>query len=199
MPASERPRPQPSELVLMSAMQSYFSFGMSTLCGIPAITLLETEDDWRSIRRRAEVFAEFDLADWARVLLPVLDQFVAAAAGRVDRVFWRSLYKMNNDSGGPYVTGWINVLFPYLEGRGRRNDHALTWSQGMDRPFEGITLENFPGGWSCVPLAWQYPGTSIPTRLLGGFVGIAQDPGTRAVKPAIGWAVQTAARSAQPT
>lgn len=194
-----------SELVLMSAMKNYFDFKLLTRCGIPAITLLGTVDDWRAIQRRAEVFAEFDLADWVQVLLPVLDQFVAAAAGRADRGFWQSIYKQKGGSGGPYVTGWINVLFPYLDGGGgpfdriERNDYALTWSQDMDADFRGTTLGAFPRGLSHVPFVWKYLGTTIPMGLSGGFVGISQEPGTLAVRPAIGWAVQTAARSAPPT
>src|SRR5215510_13339889 len=196
-----------SELVLMSAMKSYFDLTMVTLCGIPAITLLGTVEDWRAIRRRAEVFAEFDLADWVKVLLPVLDQFVAAASGKVDLKFWRSIYKHSDQSGGPYVTGWINVLFPYLNKIDilkrpdyskidldalpsiSRNHYALCWKQDMDDEFSGTTLGVFPRGLSHVPLTWQYLGASIPMTLLGGFVGISQDPQTGAVRSAIGWAV----------
>jgi hypothetical protein len=196
-----------SELVLLSAMKNYFNFRLMTMCGIPAITLLGTPDDWRAIRRRAEVFAEFDLADWGRVLLPVLDQFVAAAAGHADRAFWQSIYKWKGGSGGPYVTGWINVLFPYLsylEGGGgplvkfMRNDYALTWSHDMDAPFRGTTVGAFPRGLSHVPVIWQYLNTTIPMTLSGGFVGISQDPRTLAVRPAIGWGVQTAPTDGQP-
>jgi len=188
-----------SELVLMSAMKSYFNFLLVTRCGIPTITLLGTVEDWRSIRRRAEVLAEFDLADWVAVLLPVLDQFVAAAAGSADREFWRSIYKQHHASGGPYVTGWINVLFPYLDGgapeRIRRNEYANRWLQDMDEEFCGATVGAFPRGLSHVPLTWDYQETLIPMRLSGGFVGISQDPQTRAVRPAIGWAVQDVSAS----
>ena len=129
-----------SELVLMSAMKSYFSILMMTLCGIPSITLLGSVEDWRAIRRRAEVLAEFDLRDWTAVLLPVLDELVAAAEGHADRSFWQSIYKENDQSGGPYVTGWINVLFPYLQNRKGnpiRNSKAFTWNHPSPRPASG--------------------------------------------------------------
>ena len=213
-----------SELVLMSAMRSYFDFLLVTRCGIPEITLLGTIDDWRAIRQRAEVFAEFDLADWVEALRPVLDQFVAAAEGRVDRAFWQSIYKVSSQSGGPYVTGWINALFPYLQdGSGaegddrftpaiRRNDEAYTWWQptevdagaaGADEvakaraiadAFRGPGLGAFPRALCQAPLTWDYLGTLLAMTLSGGFVGIAQDPATFAVRPAIGWAVSDAER-----
>lgn len=195
-----------SEIVLMSAMKSYFHFALCTLCGIPAITLLGSVADWQAIRHRAEVFAEFDLTDWGRVLLPVLDQFVKAAAGAPDRAFWQSMYKLHDESGGPYVTGWINVLFPYLDagvaldggdppnGGVVRNEHAFTWSRDS-ASAEGPTPSRFPSGLSRVPLAWNYLGTIFPMTLKAGFVGISQDRQTRAVQPAIGWAVHPAASS----
>lgn len=184
-----------SEVVLMSAMKNYFSYLMLTRCGIPQITLLGTVGDWQSIRRRAEMFAEFDLADWMSALLPVLDQFVKAAAGSADRTFWQSIYKERDDSGGPYVTGWINTLFPYLDsgstnGGPVRNDAAFTPPDNDDWP----TIGSFPRGLSCAPLVWEYLGTRYPMTLDAGFVGISQDPQTCAVRPAIGWAVHAVKR-----
>ena len=52
-----------SELVLMDAMQRYFSYEVSTLCGIPEVSLEGTPEDWRAIRRRAQALYEYDL-DW---------------------------------------------------------------------------------------------------------------------------------------
>jgi hypothetical protein len=184
----------------MSAMKSYFDFALMTMCGIPSVTLLGSVDDWRAIRRRAEVLSEFDLTDWVAALLPVLDQLVAAASGNADREFWRSIYKLHNASGGPYVTGWINVLFPYLDEGGpggiAPNPHALRlrWSLDGARGDSGPTLGTFPRGLSSVPFTWKYLGTPLRMTLAGGFVGISQDPQTRAVRPAIGWAVHEAAR-----
>ena len=210
-----------SELVLMNAMESYFDVRCATLCGIPEITLLGSVDDWRAIRQRAETFAEFDLGDWLKALLPVLDQFVAAADGLADPAFWRSMYKAYEVSGGPFVTGWINVLFPYLDNalpdqdrpykpRTVRNQEAYMWWQHIDpggthgqkrargRTWtsepHGPCLDGFPRGLTQVPLTWHYRGEPLSMTLFGGFVGISQDPETRTVRPAIGWAVSSAAR-----
>jgi hypothetical protein len=108
-----------SEIALMSAMRPYFNHRLTTLCGIPEITLLGTPDDWRSIRRRASVLSEFDLGWWCRALEPILDQFVAASTGSVDVEFWQSLFKLHAGSGGRWITGWTTALFPYIERGGR--------------------------------------------------------------------------------
>ncbi|MFT3770510.1 MAG: DUF4419 domain-containing protein [Minicystis sp.] len=186
-----------SEVVLMSAMRRYFQYEVLTLCGIPRITLLGTAADWRSIRKRAEVLAEFDLGWWTKALLPVLDQMVTAAAGKPDQAFWRSFYKWKDGSGGPYVSGWINVLFPYLQPAGEggiaappaRNASLAHWAAELDVPFGGSRPECFPVGLSKAPFLWRYLHDTFPMAFVGGFVGVSQDPESRALRPAIGWAV----------
>lgn len=187
-----------SEIVLFDALQAYFEYNVRSTCGIPQITLLGTSDDWLSIRRRVEVFTEFNLADWTRALLPVLDQFVAASRGAVDRAFWQSLHKYQSMSGDIFVTGWVNTLFPYLrahdDGTGkllpRWNSHVTDWQRGMGFPvYGGPERDDFPLGLSTAPFTWEYHGKTIAMAFLGGFVGVSQDQATGAVRPAIGWAV----------
>jgi hypothetical protein len=198
-----------SQIVLMSAMQPYFKYDVTTICGIPRITLLGTTDDWRAIRRRAEALAQYDLDRWIAALLPILDQFVAASAGDVDRDFWQSLYKLGGGSGGPYVSGWINTLFPYIKrypghagmhpGQLQVNEFAYRWEDAGDDDQKGPTSTRFPWGLSCAPFAWNYYLTDIPMEFLGGFVGVSQNPVTMAVRPAIGWAVRKTANASLAT
>lgn len=184
-----------SEIVLMAAMRHYFDYVLVTRCGIPQITLLGTVEDWRQIRRRTEALAEFDLEWWVRGLLPVLDQFVRSAEGKPDREFWRSFYKWNDESGGPFVSGWINAFFPYLEDRNLKapREQCLSRNEGIrGLVHEGIRTHMFPAGISIAPFVWDYLGTLIPMQLFAGFAGVSQDPHTLAVRPAIGWAVAEA-------
>lgn len=101
-------------VVLLDAVRSYFRYSTGSLCGIPEVTLEGTTGDWESLARRAEGFAEFGLGGWLEVLRPVLRQFVRASQGDVERSFWRSLYKFEEGSGSPWVTGWVLAFFPYL-------------------------------------------------------------------------------------
>jgi Domain of unknown function (DUF4419) len=192
-----------SQIVLMSAMQPYFHYDFTTLCGIPSITLLGMPDDWRAIRRRAEAFAQYDLESWISALRPILDQFVAASTGDVDRDFWQSVYKLGGGSGGPYVSGWINTLFPYIKryseesgkdaGELKVNEFAYRW-EGTSSDDEKLpTSSQFPWGLSRAPFVWHYYLTDFPMEFVGGFVGVSQNPETMAVRPAIGWAVRKTA------
>lgn len=60
-------------------MSSYFQYTFGSLCGIPAITLEGTAEDYQSIRRRVQALSEYDLSWWTEALLPVVDQFIQAA------------------------------------------------------------------------------------------------------------------------
>jgi hypothetical protein len=104
-----------SELMVMETFQAYFEYVLLAGCGIPAITLTGTVDDWKSIRNRAALFGGFGLEKWCRALDPVLAQFVAAAEGRPDTTFWRSFFRFNSGSGPSVMTGWVTVFFPYYK------------------------------------------------------------------------------------
>ena len=194
-----------SQIVLMSAMRPYFKYDVITLCGIPSITLLGTPGDWRAIRHRVEAFAQYDLERWIGALLPILDQFVAASAGNVDRDFWQSVYKLDGGSGGPYVSGWINTLFPYIKrypenalthsGELRVNEFAYCWEGASDDDRDRPRSTQFPWGLSRAPFGWNYCLTNISMEFIGGFVGVSQNPVTMAVRPAIGWAVRKTAEA----
>ena len=185
-----------SEVVLMDAMSPYFEYMVRTLCGFPEVTLLGTVEDWRSIRARVAALAEYDLGWWTSLLLPVLDRIVETAEGSPNLTFWRSMYQQGGGSGGPFVNGWVNVLFPYVLGRGgtvnTRNSKMCTWDEDRDFLLHGLNPDSFGAGVSKVAFKWDYHGAILDMDFLAGFVGIDLDPATNALRPAIGWGVRDA-------
>jgi len=180
-----------SEIVLMDTMKRYIDYWCITKCGIPEITLLGTVEDWEQICERALALSEFKCEEWIGALIVVLDEFVKAAKGNVNKSFWQRFYKLNDSSGGPYITGAINVFFPYIgKDASKPNTHMSTWQEDKIIWFGGgpATYE-IPMGLSLVPFTWDYYGRELPMQFIGGFVGTSQDQETLAVKPALGWAV----------
>lgn len=193
-----------SEVLVMDTFQAYFEYVMRFGCGIPSITLLGTVDDWRSVRQRAAMFAEFGLEAWTRALLPVLDELVRTAEGRVDRTFWRSFFRYESTSMGSELTGWMLTLFPYL--RTTSEQHPLvpnpflegwerTWHNAEKRKdwregFEGPSLAAIPGSIASAPVKFVdvRDGSAIMLRFVAGLFGVAQDS-AGALAPEFGWAV----------
>jgi hypothetical protein len=180
-----------SHITLMSICQHYFEYRMMGGCGIPWIELLGTVQDWVHLREKAEGLREFGIAseerglthfrEWIECLLPLLDQFVAAAQGRPDIAFWGSVCNENAGSGerGAPMTGWIQGLFPYMKGEGARYNyshtgwpenyeaarnagldavmkHALAREYDCDAPL-GLPLKDIPAGITSAPVLMNYP------------------------------------------
>jgi hypothetical protein len=197
-----------AEVVLFDAMQSYFEYVVHTLCGIPTIALEGTYEDWKALAERVQGFREFGLGLWLDVLSPILNQFARASQGDVDPAFWRSLYKFQSISGGAVINGWITAFFPYKKdlrtGRASvplgvlfRNEKDMLERMlypGEEPHWEtpGFTVGSFPSGLSKAPFRWDYLDRSFDMEFLGGFVGVAQDQETLALRPEIGWAVREA-------
>ena len=172
-----------SEIVLLDAMQSYFSYGVSTTCGIPQIKLEGTVADWQQLLKQTKELAQFDLEWWIDRLIPVLGQFVLAAKGKPNEEFWRSAYKLTDPgSGDAYITGWITAFFPYLKsyetGKTTRKQKSLSF-----------TTEEIPSGLAKAPFEWRYYDTVYDMEFLGGFVGIRQDLSDLFLRPEIGWVI----------
>jgi hypothetical protein len=201
-----------AEVVLLDAMQSFFSYRFVTRCGIPQISLEGTPADWEILAERTKGIGQFGLSWWTEALGPILDEFVAASRGGVNKRFWRSIYKVDDSSGGPYITGWITAFFPYLKDWQARALRMNPWlAEGGEKlqlllsPQEdedrqgfgyGPTTECFPSGLARAPFHWQYLDRSIEMEFLGGFIGVRQDSATLELRPEIGWAVREQASEA---
>lgn len=65
----------------MGAMKNYFEYACYLECGIPAVTMLGTLDDWLEIRSRIERLNKMgkqykELSLWYNLLVIVLDEFI---------------------------------------------------------------------------------------------------------------------------
>ncbi len=190
-----------SELVLMDALQAYFAYEVCTMCGIPSITLEGTVGDWQRIADRTREFGRLGLDWWVAALEPLLNQFVAAASGKIDREFWDSIYKWHGAEGSgtnPYITGWILNFFPYLTPLSREPDsHSSSpasycrnpWINSWPSKHEGLEPDRIPHLPARVPFKWEYYEIEYDMEFIGGLLGVRQDPDTLCLRPEIGWGV----------
>ena len=187
-------------VVLLKAASPYYNYRVGTLCGIPRIELHGTADDWRWIRGRAAGMRQFNMERRVNALMPVLDEFVAAAEGKANPAFWKSFYKFASESGSSYVSGWINTFF--IKETDKALDVVLSQGFSWTAPPEivedlgarnmpmAITASSYPSkGMVDVDFIWEYLGKTMPMRLRAGFMGVAQDRGSMTLRPVIGWQV----------
>jgi len=181
-----------AEIVLLDMIQSYFKLELRSRCGIPELRLGGVPDDWLQIQTRVQQLAPLLPEPWAAALDPILGRLVQHAEGRSDAELVASLYKLSNASGGPYATGWINLLFPYLQDhRGQMflNPGLSRWQDLMTARFGGgLTTTAFPGPCARAPFRWLYRETAISMAFYGGFIGVGVSKEGE-VRPALGWAV----------
>lgn len=183
-----------SEIVLMDSMQSYFSLDFQTLCGVPAVTLEGSVEDWEKVHGRVGRLGRYGLEWWTDQVREITAEFVHAARGEPNATFWRNLYKESGGSGGPYLSGWLPRLLPYLKtpGGGAAARNRLL-EKPLDQPVgphRGLTYAELPASTSLVPFVWEYRGTNFDYQFVAGVLTVTQDADTRAVRPRIGWAVR---------
>jgi hypothetical protein len=192
-----------SHLMAMDAFKSYFEYVMYIGCGIPQITLTGTYEDWRRLRIRTQQFADYGLENWIDALDPVLAHFERAKGGDSDADFWRSIFRYRSGSGPAVMTGWANVLFPYLKDEDDKlykNPYLNDWRQRFDvderqtagewwRDPQGAGIGAVPSCLTSVPIKVFVGEQETQMRFVGGLMGVTQDDQTSAVEPECGWAV----------
>lgn len=98
-------------VVFMATMKKYFDYKCCLCCGIPNVSLLGTVGDWQNIRGRLEKLKNYELGWWYDMLVPILDQFIAAKKGKPDVEFWQKIcHRQSGGSGPSYLSGWITAF-----------------------------------------------------------------------------------------
>lgn len=174
-----------SEITLMDAMQSYFEYGMSTCCGIPKFEISGTLEDWQSMRDKVGEWAKWDLEWWTESVQHVLDNIILAFEGDADQEWFQYFFKETGGSGGPFIDGWINWLFPYFK---RRKGYSRNSYVGKLGGFCGAKTGDFPASVAKAPFWWNYFGNRYDYQFVGGIMGIEQRD-DMTLCPRVGWAV----------
>jgi len=181
-----------NEVVLMDSMQSYFDCSVRTLCGIPEIMLEGEVEDWKKLLDATQKIMKSYKTTWFEKVIPLLSEIVETAKGKSNSSFWNDFYKLDSGSGGPYITGWIVNMFPYLcstdWNTGTKRDVNNTYVDGKNSLFSGITHDKFPSGLSSVPFKWKYFLDVFDMTFIAGFTGVEQNE-QGFLRPKIGWAV----------
>ena len=81
------------EITFMETMSKYFEYAARASCGIPEITLEGTTKDWQQILDKTQELKKYKMDWWIKKLEPILQEFVQASKGKVNKSFWKKIYK----------------------------------------------------------------------------------------------------------
>ena len=177
-----------SQMTLMSSVKSFLNYEIHYLCGIPSITIEGTPEDWQKVLKKTEQLRKYDLDWWVDDLVPILNEFVKASEGKVDKAFWQSIVKQKRvdelrrsscgSKNGTKLDGWFLKLMPYTK-KGERTPKEILCDSDM--PAQMLSID------------FQYKNTqkstTTPMEMLCGFVGIEVDSTTNTMRPKLGWMV----------
>jgi hypothetical protein len=185
------PETEISHLIsFMDATSKYYSFGMATCCGIPEFRIEGEPNDWENIIASCIQLEEMlpGLALYFKYLVPTLTKIKATLEGDEDRKFWSSIYKISDESGGPYSNGWFNNFYAYvyncMDYKTKKITNMLKTSP---QNAMHIQLNDFPSNLSYVEFEWQYFDKTIPMAMVSGVTSVEMDSGF--LTPKLGVAV----------
>lgn len=180
----------------MDAASKYYDYGMSTMCGIPEFRIEGTADDWNTILGSVKKLKEVlpGLGVYFNHLSNVLVEIVNTVDGnKINLDFWKSIYKVDDGSGGPYSNGWFNHFYAHIYSQDWKTRQAQTILKDNDKQFSisrgfgGFKLNQFPSNLSVVEFEWDYYGQLIPMSFVGGVTSVGYEDGF--LKPSLGVSV----------
>jgi hypothetical protein len=182
-----------SQVVMLDALQQYFDYRVSFICGIPTITVKGSVHDWITIRERVDVMAGFHLEWWTDRLKPICDGFIDTANGHPSQTFWRHIFSPKEVYGGDAITGWLADLFPYIKDSithaATDRNPILAIPREQLTTKDGLSSRDIPVSLSRAPFTLKSALESTAMELIAGFMGVKQDADSGQLEPAIGWAV----------
>ena len=179
-----------SQMTLMSSVKAFFDYSVIYFsCGIPNITIEGTTDDWEKVLNKTQQLRKYNLDWWVDDLVPILNEFINASKGNVNKVFWQNIVKKDRPEGfvgggcswdrPTELDGWFLKFMPY-DKKGKRTPQKVTYNY-KDMPSQVINVD------------FMYKnldtGTTTPMEMLCGLVGIEVDSITNAMRPKLGWMV----------
>jgi len=175
-----------SEITIMEAMEPYFEFVvMYVICGIPEITLQGKTEDWQKVLEKTKMLGDYDLKWWTNELEPILEEFVNASKGKINKRFWRNMFKYHSKKkyGAPeIIDGWIVKFFPYDKDGKRNNLNKLLGGGSLPEEMVKVDLKFV-----------KTDGVHTKETMLelwAGFIGLKQNSETYALTPQISWMVK---------
>lgn len=128
---------------------------------------------------------EYKLDWWISELEPLLEEFVKASKGEVNKDFWRNMFKYHSQKkyGAPdIIDGWIVKFFPYDKNGRRNNLKQLEGGNSLPDEIVKVDLKYLEVRNDTI--------IETPLELWSGFIGLQQNKDNFALRPQISWMIR---------
>lgn len=172
-----------ASVLMMGALQKYFSYGVRTMCGIPSVTLLGVKEDWQTLLERLEKLQVLgnEPTQFYALLKPVLTRFVRTFDDPESddiKDFWSRIAHESRGSGSHRISGWItaftfwdqdgkSLYAPY--GEPPTHQALLRLDETV---YHAVEISRIPAGLTSVPLKIDENGNIYETTMVAGSVAI---------------------------
>ncbi|KAF5542955.1 hypothetical protein FNAPI_9843 [Fusarium napiforme] len=176
-------------VLLMGALQKYFSYRITLCCGIPSVTLLGEVTDYEDILKRLDKLEEMgeEPTHFAKLLQPILRNMILSFTQPTDPAihsFWNQIAHVKRRSGSGTMTGWITA-FCFWSDEGEERGLGKTNNTIGKISYPVISTDTIPGGYVTVPVKVDDHGTLYKCKMLAGSIGIQALPGPEGYVPAV--------------
>lgn len=162
-------------ILFMGAMEKFFSYKMTVLCGLPSVTLLGRVEDWENILNRLD---KLDLLgdeprQFATMLRPILRRMVWSFTDPSSTEvtdFWNTIvHEEVEGSGTNHLSGWLTAFcFWDKDGKAKRTHHPVL--EGATYPT--VKIDKVPAGFASVPVSVNDNGHEYKATMVAGSLGI---------------------------
>ncbi|KLO98296.1 uncharacterized protein FFB20_06307 [Fusarium fujikuroi] len=175
-------------VLLMGALQKYFSYAFGMECGIPSVTLLGEITDYEDILNRLDRLDEMgeEPIQFAMLLRPIIRNMVLTFTQPYDpaiHIFWNQIVNIHEMSGSKTMTGWITA-FCYWDDEGKAGLSSPGNGTLGDLMYLHVDTDDIPCGYVTVPVEVNDNGTLYNCKMLAGSVGMQAVPGPEGYVPA---------------
>ncbi|EWG42695.1 hypothetical protein FVEG_04446 [Fusarium verticillioides 7600] len=176
-------------VLLMGALQKYFSYRITLCCAIPFVTLLGEVTDYEDILKRLDKLDEMgeEPTHFAKLLRPILQNMILSFTQPTNPAihsFWNQIAHVKRRSGSGTMSGWITA-FCFWSDEGEERGLGKTNNIIGNILYPVISTDTIPGGYVTVPVKVDDHGTWYKCKMLAGSIGIQALPGPEGYVPAV--------------
>merc|ERR1712170_72987 len=181
-----------SQITLMTSVQEFFEYRVNTVCGIPAIEMKGTLEDWMKLKEKIKAlgktlepieddiglgnrqFGYFKQHSWWDNVEKIAEKLLDTFEGNPDEEWWSKIItEKSYGSGSPDFNGWFMEKLLYI-----RN---------------AKTIGSAPSGLVSIPMKFSDPGRNEKGAVIAGMAGYKfyhQETNRRpAIEPMHGWSL----------